>query len=600
MGCNKYCIIQFNNFLNRIIYRNINNYHKTIYFGLKIDNKYKISIILNELKTQPKLELKGQLIDLVFQLIKQTRDIQKTLQYGLPFTQKVILKFNSESVTNLVYKYYDKSFFNSVIQRIESIKESAQNYQEFQKDKVELQAQLLEQSQTHSSKSSNISEQQDLQEIVRGLSETFINPPQEINAKMNQSIIDLLRLPENEEQQKSNIQKSNIDEKKGLHLQRGFRQDDIFWEHIGMHTLKRLFLRLITTCITLLVGIIIMALFEILFILEQHLKRKAGWVSSLVVIVMTLFIVFLSVFSTILVIFMTKRSKRSTYSLQEKNMITFMSPIQQVCILAFPFIFVLSILQQYSALNNISVVLAVSKLAQVRLIAKGIIHIFHLRSVKYNSTKKKVMKNFQPTSYFQKQLNQLLIPPLFPIRSRLFYILFIYSTGMMMIFFNPIMIIWCLVLQIIFFYYDKYSVLNEYHYDKLFTFQLQKYLILTYQVIMIPIYCYIYLVTFTNTTQHIGSDESLISEYSTVSPLWTFLGYGTFILSFASFLFFRQQIANFFVFVMLRYQKPLRDSTIFNEKSYFQSYNEYFHDLGVHELNSIIEDTFKNMQYKNK
>ncbi|CAD8158490.1 unnamed protein product [Paramecium octaurelia] len=585
-------------FIEEIVY--IYDIHPIKVLNEKRKETYLKSLqIVNELKVNPKLELKGQLIDLVFQLIKQTRDIQKTLQYGLPFTQKVILKFNSESVTNLVYKFYDKSFFNNLLQRIETIKESAQNYQEFQKDKFELQAQLLEQSQTNSSKSSMISQQSDLQEMVRSQSEIF-NQPSELKAKLKQSIIDLLHLPENDEQQEMTMQQSTIDEKKGLHLQRGFRQDDIFWEHIGMHTLKRFFLRLITTCITLFVGIIIMALFEILFIMEQHLKRQDGWVSSLIVIVMTLFTVFLSVFSTILVIFMTKRSQRSTYSLQEKNIITFMSPIQQVCILAFPFIFVLSILQKHSALNSIAVVLAVSKLAQVRLISKGIIHFFHLRSVKFNSLKKKIQKNFKPTLYFQKQLNDLITPPLFPIRSRLFYILFIYSTGMMMIFFNPIMILWCLILQVIFFYYDKYSVLNEYHYDKLFTFQLQKYLILTYQVIMIPIYCYIYVVTFTNTTQHIGSDGSLINQYSTVSTLWTFLGYGTCILSFTSFLFFRQQIANFFVFVVLRYQKPLRDSTIFNEKSYFQSYNEYFHDLGVHELNTILEDTFKNMQYKSK
>ncbi|CAD8074690.1 unnamed protein product [Paramecium sonneborni] len=565
------------------------------------DTYLKILQIVNQLKIETKLELKGQLIDLVFQLIKQTRDIQKTLQHGLPFTQKVILKFNSESVTNLVYKYYDQSFLNNILLRIETIKESAQNYQEFQKDKVELQAQLLEQSQTDSQRSSIISHQSDLQEeVARSQSQIFINKTQDIKTKTKQSIIDLLTLPENEEQQKLNMQNSSIDEKKGLHLQRGFRQDDIFWEHIGMHTLKRLFLRLQTTFVTLFVGIIIMALFEILFILEQHLKRQDGWVSTIIVIVMTLFTVFLSVFSTILVIFMTKRAQRSTYSLQEKNIITFMSPIQQVCILAFPFIFVLSILQNYSALNNIAVVLAVSKLAQVRLIAKGIIHFFHLRIWKHNKTKKQISKNFKPTQYFQKQLNELLTPPLFPIRSRLFYILFIYSTGMMMIFFNPMMILWCLVLQIIFFYYDKYSVLNEYHHDKLFTFQLQKYLILTYQVIMIPIYCYIYIVTFTNTTQHIGSDDSLINEYSKVQPLWTFLGYGTFILSFTSFLFFRKQVANFFVFGVFRYQRPLRDSTIFNEKSYFQSYNEFFHDLGVNELTSILEDTFKNMQYKSK
>jgi hypothetical protein len=41
---------------------------------------------VDELRRQPTLELKGQLIDLVLQVMKQYRDVQKTLAAGLPFT----------------------------------------------------------------------------------------------------------------------------------------------------------------------------------------------------------------------------------------------------------------------------------------------------------------------------------------------------------------------------------------------------------------------------------------------------------------------------------------------------------------------------------
>lgn len=77
----------------------------------------------------------------------------------------------------------------------------------------------------------------------------------------------------------------------------------------------------------------------------------------------------------------------------------------------------------------------------------------------------------------------------------------------------------------------------------------------------------------------------MIGKLTAVSSLWAYLGYGTFFLSFVSFIFFRNNVANFFVYGIFRYRKPIRDSTIFIEKSYLQSYTEYFDNLGVSELN---------------
>ncbi|CAD8074662.1 unnamed protein product [Paramecium sonneborni] len=552
------------------------------------DTYLQILQIVNQLQIETKLELKGQLIDLVFQLRKQTRDIFKILQYGLPFTSKVILKFNSEQVTNLIYEHFNKLLLNKLLIRIDTIKESAQNYKEFKKDQIELQAQLLEKSEAKSLDIPKILNQSDLsEEVAVNQSEMF-----------KYQLQDDLKLVE--EQQEQNLQNSIINEKKGLHLKKGFRQEEILWENIGMHTLKRFYLRLLTTMVTLILGIIIMAIYEGLYVWQKNLEDKTDWVSKLIIYLIIIFTVILQILSTILVIIMTKRAQRFTYSQQEKNIITFMSPIQQVCIFAFPFIFVLSSMKEHAALNHIYVLMELTKLVRFRIIAKGIFHILHQKLLRFKISKKKIIKKFQPTSQFQKKLNELLTPPLFPIRSRLFFILYLYSTGMVMLFFNPTMILWCLVIQIIIYYYDKFSVLSEYRCDKLFTFQLFRYLILVYQTIMIPIYCYIYIVTFTNINQDINSDGILNNQYSKVSLLWTYLGYGTFILSFISFIFFRKKIANFFVFVVFRVKRPLRDATIFKEKSFLQSYKEYFNDLGVMELNQIFDDITQNMASKSK
>lgn len=80
--------------------------------------------------------------------------------------------------------------------------------------------------------------------------------------------------------------------------------------------MKRLYLRLTTTFTTLFVSLLIMALFEAIFLMEKGLKAKGESIlMTIVVIVMTLFTIVLSAGSTILVISLTKKSKRSTYSL---------------------------------------------------------------------------------------------------------------------------------------------------------------------------------------------------------------------------------------------------------------------------------------------
>ena len=62
------------------------------------------------------------------------------------------------------------------------------------------------------------------------------------------------------------IRKNEIEEaQKDIHVSRGFREDDIFWENIGMHTLKRFYLRLFTLLVSVVASLITMGVFESLF-----------------------------------------------------------------------------------------------------------------------------------------------------------------------------------------------------------------------------------------------------------------------------------------------------------------------------------------------
>jgi hypothetical protein len=53
--------------------------------------------------------------------------------------------------------------------------------------------------------------------------------------------------------------------KKDIHISKGYREDDIFWENIGMNTLKRFLLRLATFTTQIIAGLFAMGLFEYLF-----------------------------------------------------------------------------------------------------------------------------------------------------------------------------------------------------------------------------------------------------------------------------------------------------------------------------------------------
>ena len=61
------------------------------------------------------MELKGEFIDLIMKLMFQTKQIAAIMKVGLPFTNKVIVKFNNAKVANSVYNHYSKSIFRRIV-----------------------------------------------------------------------------------------------------------------------------------------------------------------------------------------------------------------------------------------------------------------------------------------------------------------------------------------------------------------------------------------------------------------------------------------------------------------------------------------------------
>ncbi len=51
------------------------------------------------------------------------------------------------------------------------------------------------------------------------------------------------------------------EDKKALSIERGFREDDILWENIGMHTLRGFLLRIFSLLVSIIASVICMGIF---------------------------------------------------------------------------------------------------------------------------------------------------------------------------------------------------------------------------------------------------------------------------------------------------------------------------------------------------
>ncbi|KAM3129347.1 hypothetical protein pb186bvf_018563 [Paramecium bursaria] len=545
------------------------------------ENYIKLLKVSQELKKDiQNMELKGEFIDLIMKLMHQTKQIAAIMKVGLPFTNKVIVKFNNAKVANSVYNHYSKSIFRRIVSSTKAMLGQAQDYKK-QQLRLEMSQSMLTDSPSQIDYSAM--KESPSQELCLQRSKSV----EVVSKDLTKSLAELMEFSQHLDIQLP----SQIEDHKDLNIQRGFRQDDIYWENIGMHTIKRFILRIMTTSITLVVGLISMGLFEFLFI-EQQSFKKSGEVlkMELYANLLALCIIFLAVFSNIIVVIMTLKSKRSTYSLQERNIITFTTPIQQICIISFPYFLALFVDKGF---ENITPLYTLFVLARIRIIFKGLIGIFHVRQVSFWSRRRKLIKTFNPLNYFQKELNELMTPSLFPIRSRILYTFFIFSTGLLMMLIGPFILVICIPFQIIFYFYDKYCVLNVYRVDQQFTFELLRYLVKVMQIIMIPIYAYVYIqLLYSGISQ--GKQHQLNPNYD---YYFLYSAYGIFGSLFLMYIFLKKQIANFFVYKILRYTKKYTNKDEIIEKSYFQSYSEYFDKLGVEELSQLLINTFKSMQY---
>lgn len=95
------------------------------------------------------------------------------------------------------------------------------------------------------------------------------SPEKTAKKKLGYSLAELVDFRDDEVKEMQSSQKLHPSQaKKGLHMQRGFSQDDIYWENMGMHTLKRFILRFKTTAITILAGLLTMGIFLYCFYKE--------------------------------------------------------------------------------------------------------------------------------------------------------------------------------------------------------------------------------------------------------------------------------------------------------------------------------------------
>lgn len=104
--------------------------------------------------------------------------------------------------------------------------------------------------------------------------------------------------------------------------------------------------------------------------------------------------------------------------------------------------------------------------------------MFHIRVIGAYCRRKKVLRNFKGTKYYQKQLNQLMTPALYPMRSRVLYSFFIFSSGLLLTFLSPSIMVFCLAFQIFFFFFDKYALMHTYLIDRQYTYHLLNYTVI--------------------------------------------------------------------------------------------------------------------------
>ncbi|KAM3137580.1 hypothetical protein pb186bvf_010370 [Paramecium bursaria] len=499
---------------------------------------------------------KQQMKELVF----QTNKIKLYLKNGLPFTNKILIKFASPEQRTAVYLHYKKTWYQNLLIRYEVLKQ----------------------------------EQRELKAKQR-VSDTFEYPENAASSYDSQDHEQdtIAQAKMKEEQQAPTILAQLQDDYSDkyieqvhhqLRVQRGFRVDEVNWENLGMNTLKRFQLRLRTLIITLVTCVLMMGGFEFIYVyqhnpdmLDTKSKGNLSTTQKVLTYIMTVLITVFSSYATLTILGNMAKSRRITYSDLEENIMNFMIFIQNILITFFPYIMTIEF---WDGFNRVVPIYDLISLSLSRLIFKDLYHTIHLRHTKYWLQKRKILKAFNPMLYFQGQLNQLMTPPEFPQRGRTLAIFFMTTMASTMIYFCPVLEVICIGFLIYLYIFDRNAILTHYQIDKKFNLEHLSYFVKAFQVIVTPMNIYMYMRLFWGSGMcvYVGAPLSIIVVITLI--------------------FLKRRIVNFIVFSIFK-QKKKMPAKQFVERPFFESYNNHFQNLRIETLTEILAKIYKSEKTMN-
>ena len=118
--------------------------------------------------------------------------------------------------------------------------------------------------------------------------------------------------------------------------------------------------------------------------------------------------------------------------------------------------------------------------------------------------------------------------------------------------------VFCIVLDIYLYFFDKRAILRIFTIDRKFNIKHMTYLVKTYQLVVLPINIFLYLKLFW------------------WSKLCIYVGTSVTVLVCFVYIFFRGKLVRFIVLRILKPKKIKFPGHKLSEKTYLQSYSEYF------------------------
>ncbi|CAD8074994.1 unnamed protein product [Paramecium primaurelia] len=496
---------------------------------------------------------KQQLKDIMF----KTQKIKSYLKNGLPYTNKVIIKFETKEQRDAAYLHYRKKWYQNLLIRYEVMKEQ-NRLKKLQNNQVADITSLYSDSRTVSVDDLQIQSQ----------------PVQQARVSVFNQNTQLAK----QQYDYSNKYVEQVHYQIGV--KRGFRINGIFWENLGMDTFKRLKFRLKAIFTAAIASCLLMGSFELIYFYQNNpnqVQRKSdGQLSTWEKILancLAILVTFLSSYTTLTILGQMAKSRRSTFIEVEESIMHFFVIIQYFLIQFFPYIATFEI---WGGQKKIVACYDLVTLSIHRIIFKQIFHTFHIRHTRFWLRKRKALKNFNPKRFFQGQLNQIMTPAFISQRGRQFNMLFILTTALCLIYICPVAVLFCLGFTIYIYFWDKYAITHNYQIDKRFTIELFSHQIKCYQIVVLPFSIYLFLRLFWRF------DWIVYSVFS-VGILMIIV------------IIFKKRIVKFIIFKIFRLRKKI-PQTEFREQSFFRSYNKFFENLRIESLTDILVNLFRSSE----